>query len=204
MGVPAVFSLMYLPDHYIVKGDGAATAQRIAEEIVAYRWIVLGDMISAIFFLLLAWNLYQLFEDVDRKQARLLVTFVIASATLGLLDVVVLLVPLTIQESTLAAFRFRNLLLGVSESLWGLWLLPFGVLVIKSRVIPKFIGVFLIVGCFAWLVLSAKSIVFPRAHIVESWVFPLTAPGELSMVLWLLFKSVWGPVASRNSVPSLA
>jgi hypothetical protein len=70
-----------------------------------------------------------------------------------------------------------------------LWLLPFGILVIKSGVIPKFIGAFLIMGCAAWLVLSATSIVFPHAHVVDRLVFPLTAPGELSIMLWLFVKS---------------
>src|SRR5215813_7195453 len=34
----------------------------------------------------------------------------------------------------------------------GLWLFPFGVLVYKSRFLPRLLGIWLVVGCFAWLV----------------------------------------------------
>jgi hypothetical protein len=205
MGLPAVPTLMYLPRAFVVSGDAAVTAQRITDGGSLYRLIVLGGLISAVGFLLLAWCLYHLFENVDRKQARLLVMFVLVSVALGVADVVVLSVPLLLQSGasylavlgktqldalTLGTFDMRNHLLGISETFWGLWLLPFGLLVIKSGFIPKVIGVLLIMGCFAWLTLSVISIVAPHAHLVESLVFPLTAPGELSILGWLIVKSL--------------
>ena len=205
MGLPAVPALMYLPSAFVAPGDAAATSQRIAGGASLYRLIVLGDLVSAVGFILLAWCLYQLFENVDRKQARLLVMFVLVSVALGVADVIVLSVPLLLQSGasyvavlgktqldtlTLGAFGVRNLLLGIAETFWGLWLLPFGVLVIKSGFIPRVIGVLLIIGCFAWLTLSVTSIVAPHAHLVERLVFPLTAPGELSILGWLIVKSL--------------
>ena len=205
MGLPAVPALLYLPSAFIVAGDATATSQRITGGASLYRLIVLGDLVSAVGFLLLAWSLYHLFENVDRRQARLLVMFVVVSVALGLADVVVLSAPLLLQSGagylavlgkaqldslTLGAFGVRNLLLGIAETFWGLWLLPFGILVIKSGFIPKVIGVLLIVGCLAWLTLSVTSIVAPHAHLVERLVFPLTAPGELSILAWLIVKSL--------------
>jgi len=213
MGLPAVPSLMYLPNAFVVRGDGAATAQRIADGMLTYRLIVFGALVSVIGFLLLAWSLYHLFEDVDREQARLLVIFVVVSATLGALDVVCLLAPLALQSRadylsaftkpqldamTLGTFRIREAVVHTNQSLWGLWLLPFGVLVIKSGFIPKIIGALLILGCVAWLVLCAQAIVFPTARVVSQVVFPLTAPGELSILLWLIYKSLTlKPLESR-------
>ena len=205
MGLPGVPSLMYLPKAFIVRGDGAATAQRIIDATTTYRLIVLGALVSVIGFLVLAWRLYRLFEDVDPGQARLLVIFVVASATLGAVDVICLLTPLALQSGaaylnaftkpqldamTLGSFHVRDAIIYTNESLWGLWLLPFGILVIKSGFIPKLIGWLLILGCVAWVVLSAQAIAFPHAHSVQSIVFPLTAPGELSILLWLIFKSI--------------
>jgi hypothetical protein len=205
MGLPGPLTLMYLPHSFVVSGDATATAQRMAEGMQTYRWLVLSDLISPIFFLLLAWNLYNLFEQVDRKQARLLVTFVAVSAVLGLVDAVVLMAPLELQSGaaflsafnkaqldalTLGTFKLRDALLVVDEAFWGLWLLPFGILVIKSGFIPKFIGVFLIVGCFAWLALSFLGIVFPHAHRASDIAFYFVQPGELSILLWLLIKSL--------------
>jgi hypothetical protein len=157
-----------------------------------------------IFFVFLALKLYQLFEEVDRAQVRLLVSFVMISVALGLVDVIGLLTPLALQSGagwlaafsktqldamTLGVFSVRNVLLGVDEAFWGLWLLPFGILVIKSGAIPKIIGVFLIMGCVGWVAMSAIFIVAPHAHRLTDIAFMLAQPGELSILAWLLVKS---------------
>jgi hypothetical protein len=74
-------------------------------------------------------------------------------------------------------------------ALWGLWLLPFGLLVFRSGFIPSLLGVLLMVGCFAYLVVSLTSLLFPA---YERIVAPLTvlAVGEILITLWLLIKGV--------------
>ena len=57
MGLPAVPALLYLPSAFIVAGDATATSQRITGGASLYRLIVLGDLVSAVGFLLLAWLL---------------------------------------------------------------------------------------------------------------------------------------------------
>lgn len=72
-------------------------------------------------------------------------------------------------------------------ALWGLWLLPFGLLVYRSGFIPRILGGFLIVGCFGYLSVSVTSLLFPA---YARMVFPLTflAVGEILITLWLLIK----------------
>ena len=94
MALPGVPSLTYLPSTFVIAGDAAATTQRITENILTYRLIVLGALVSMVFFVFLAWSLYHLFEEVDRKQARLLVIFVLVSVAMGVIDVTLLLAPL--------------------------------------------------------------------------------------------------------------
>jgi hypothetical protein len=210
MGLPGPLVLLYLPRAFVVHGDAAATAQRIASNVATYRWLALADLVSPIGFVLLAWSLFNLFEDVDRKQARLLVSFVAVAATLGLVDAALLLVPVVLQSGssylaaftksqldalTLGAFAVRDLLLLVNQAFWGLWLLPFGILVIKSGFAPKVIGFFLIIGCVGWLVLCATGIVFPVSlypgvAVVNRFAFMMVQPGEVLVLLWFIFKGV--------------
>jgi len=69
---------------------------------------------------------------------------------------------------------------------WGLWLLPFGLLVYRSRFLPRFLGVWLIVACFAWLALSFTGLLVPA---YEGTVYTITQPvvfGEVATMLWLV------------------
>ena len=72
---------------------------------------------------------------------------------------------------------------------WGLWLLPFGLLVFRSGFIPRILGVLLMIGCFAHLVVSVTSLLFPAYERTVSRLTAL-AVGELAITLWLLIKGV--------------
>ena len=63
--------------------------------------------------------------------------------------------------------------------------MPLGLLVYRSRFLPRLLGAWLIVGCFAWLALSFTGFLFPA---YEDKVFKITQPvatGELVFMLWL-------------------
>ena len=76
----------------------------------------------------------------------------------------------------------------IDELFWGLWLFPFGVLVMRSGFLPWILGVWLIVNCFAYLAISLTSLLLPDyGTVVYHYVFPVLF-GELAIVLWLLIK----------------
>ncbi len=55
----------------IVFGDAAATAQNIAAAEWQFRICFMGDLLSAVLFLLTAWALYVLLRPVDKNLALL-------------------------------------------------------------------------------------------------------------------------------------
>jgi hypothetical protein len=76
----------------------------------------------------------------------------------------------------------------IAEIFWGLWLFPFGLLVFRSGFLPRFLGVWLMVNCFGYLVLSMTAFFFPA---YSDTVFLFLQPvffGELAIMLWLLIK----------------
>src|SRR5436190_2023242 len=80
-----------------------------------------------------------------------------------------------------------------AEILWGLWLFPFGVLVMRSGFLPRILGVLLVVNCFAYLAQSLTSLLLPSyANVVAQWTFPALF-GELWIMLWLLIKGAKVP-----------
>jgi hypothetical protein len=74
----------------------------------------------------------------------------------------------------------------VNEVFWGLWLLPFGMLVYKSRFLPRLLGVWLMLNCFAYLAQNVTGILLPQyAAVVNKLSLPLQL-GEVAIMLWLL------------------
>src|SRR5262249_53443855 len=72
------------------------------------------------------------------------------------------------------------------EALWGFWLVPFGVLVIRSRFIPKFIGVLLLIASVGYVAMSAAYIGFPSYLAAVDRVGMILIQGEVAAILWLL------------------
>jgi hypothetical protein len=69
---------------------------------------------------------------------------------------------------------------------WGIWLIPFGLLVYRSRFLPRFLGVWLIIGCLGYLGFSFAGFLFPK---YENLAFTYGTPfriSEVATMLWLV------------------
>jgi len=77
----------------------------------------------------------------------------------------------------------------VASIFWGLWLFPFGLLVIRSGFIPRVLGVLLMIAGTAYLASAFATLVLPQyAPLVGKIALPLEV-GELPIIFWLL---IWG------------
>lgn len=220
MGIAGAVNIMYLPLRFFVAGDAAATASNIAANELLYRLCVFSGLVSAIAFLVLALGLYELFGDVDRRQARLLVALVGISAAITVVNLLNDSAPLILLSGAdnLSAFtrselealaqgflRLRAYGININSAFWGLWLLPYGGLVWKSGFVPRFVGVFLIVGGMAYVLMSVTAIVFPAYQATLSrFALPLYAIGEVPILAWLLIRGGRVPLAGPRSVVTTA
>jgi len=203
MGIPAVFSFMYVPRTLIVGGNAAATANNILASQMLFRLGIVAELIAAVFFLLLVMALYRLLSGVNKNLARLMVGLVLVSVAITFVNVLNNIAALTLFRGAdyLSVFdkpqrdALAMLFLGlcgqghtVNGIFWGLWLLPFGLLVMRSRFLPRILGLLLIVNCFAYVAASVTSLLLPAYGNV---VFRASMPallGELWIMLWLLIK----------------
>ncbi len=175
------------------------TTARVAG--LLFRLGIASELISATGFIFLALALYRLFESVDRGQASLMVVLVL-SVPISFLAVVSELGALTVlsgadflsvlggpQREALALVfvRTHGQTLLVNEIFWGLWLVPLGVLVMRSGFAPRVIGALLILAGAAYIVITSVSILLPDFATVVSTIAALPqAAGEVSMIVWLL------------------
>jgi hypothetical protein len=75
-----------------------------------------------------------------------------------------------------------------AEIFWGLWLFPLGVLAYRSRFLPRFLGVWLIINGLAYLAMSFTGLLLPEYEdMVSNVAFPAQL-GEVAFMLWLVIK----------------
>jgi hypothetical protein len=77
----------------------------------------------------------------------------------------------------------------VAAIFWGLWLFPFGILVIRSGFIPRFLSFLLFIAGFAYLVDSFTAVLLPSFRPLVSQVTGILGIAELPIIFWLL---IWG------------
>jgi hypothetical protein len=205
MGVTAPFTLIYLPRKLIVPGNATATASNVLASEMLFRVGIVAVLISSVVFVLLVMALYRLLSGVNKTHASLMVALVLVSVAIGFVNEVNNIAALTLFRGPafLSAFdkprldalgtlflHLRGQGLVVNEIFWGLWLFPFGLLVMRSGFIPRILGVLLIVNGVAYVVASLTSLLAPAyAAVVNRFAF-IPETGELWIMLWLLIKGV--------------
>ena len=206
LGITGAFGIMYVPANIMVAGDATATANNIIDSQFLFRLSMISNLISQAIFVFLVLSLNRLLKEVNPKYAKLMVALVTVSVPISFLNILNLVAAqilvsgadfLTVFDTNqLNAFTllFLNLYehgIYIVGIFWGLWLYPFGMLIIKSKFIPKIIGIFLVIGCFAYLADSFTSLLFPEYKEIVSTIIMLPlALGEFSIIFWLLIKGV--------------
>jgi hypothetical protein len=191
----------YVPGKLIVHGDAASTANNILAHETLFRLGIAGNIIGQAGFIFVALALYDLLKGVNRRRSLLMVLLIVVSVPIVFvneLNAIAALVLvrgadfLSIFEKTqrdALAMLFLNLHhygFVVAEIFWGLWLLPLGLLVYRSRFLPRFLGMWLIFAGVGWVLLSLTGILLPQ---YQDQVNRYSQPaffGEIAFMFWLL------------------
>ncbi len=219
MVITGPFALIYVPNKLIVRGDAAATAGNILAHETMFRLAILADLVGQVIFICLAVALYRLLSGVNKIWAVLMVALVLVSAAVGFVNTLNDIAALTLfrgadflsvfdkpQRDALGMLFIRLHTQGIfiDEMFWGLWLFPFGLLVFRSGFLPRFIGVWLMINCFGYVVLCITALFFP---VYYEAAFRMAQPvlfGELAIMLWLLIKGAKVPTSSSALQPAAA
>jgi hypothetical protein len=206
----APFSMIYVPMKLIVAGDATATAAKILASERLFRAGIVTGLAGHAMFLLVALALYRLFVEVDKHSSVLMATLAIVAVPIGFLNHVNQIAALLLfkgndflsvidrpQLDALGMFYLRLYSNGivVASLFWGLWLLPFGLLVWRSEFLPRVLGVLLGIAGTGYLVACLGPLLFPEFRHAIVQVTTWTNFGELPIILWLTF----GPIRRRTT-----
>jgi hypothetical protein len=73
----------------------------------------------------------------------------------------------------------------VNGIFWGVWLFPFGLLVYRSRFLPRWLGVWLVIAGFGWLAWSVTALLSPQFESAAYRIIQPVVMGEILTMLWL-------------------
>jgi hypothetical protein len=215
----APFRLIYIPTKLFVRGNATATANNIGAHESLFRLGIVSDLLCGIILIFLILALYRLLNGVDPNLAVLMVILGgVLPATIDFVNVLNDAAALILVRSAdfLSVFekpqrdalamlflRAHHQEVLAAEILWGLWLFPLAILVYRSRFLPRFLGVWLIINGFAYLTISLTGLLIAQYEdVVSNYGFPALL-GEMAIMLWLLIKGANSqPVDARTSLPA--
>lgn len=204
------FSLGYVRSNLIVSGDAAATANNIMANESLFRMAIVSNLLAQIFLLFFGLTIYRLFKGVNKTWATVFLTstlVTVAIAVVNSLNNIAALLVLS-KADYLNAFgqeqlnaimmlflRLNNSGQGLLELFWAPYLFALGVLIIKSKYMPKIIGILLIISSFGFPVNTFTKLLVPQfypATFTQLAMF-CGALGGIPTMLWLLIKGVKEP-----------
>jgi hypothetical protein len=198
------FSWIYVDSIIYVSGDAAATANNILASEQLLRLGFVSGLVGMICSLVAANMFYKLFKPVNRDLARLMVIFVVVDNSVLFLNTLFKFAPVLLLNSTdyLSAFETSKLQALAMMFLdlykhgewmcaifFGLWLLPIGLLILKSDIIPKIIGILLIISCVFYVIQFFTFFLLPsRFESINPVLEAGASIGEILFFLWILIK----------------
>jgi hypothetical protein len=203
--LPAPFSLIYIPHTLIVPGNATTTANNVVASESLLRLGIGLELFTAAAFLFAVFALYRLLQVVNKQYALLMVILFAVSTPISFLNVLNEIAALILirgadflsvfdkgQLDALAMVFFNLHSNGtvVAGMFWGLWLFPFGLLVLRSGFLPRVLGVMLFIACFGYLLNCVARILFPGYVDIVAPLATALYFGEIPIVLWLLIMGV--------------
>jgi hypothetical protein len=210
LGLSAPIGLLYVPGKLIVSGNATATAENLRASGSLLRLGIASELFHQAVGIFLVLALYRLFKEVDEYLAKQLVILgALVSVPIMFVNVLNEIAALILvsgvdflsvfQKPQLDALaylfiRLHSQGITVASIFWGLWLFPFGLLVIRSGFIPRVLGYLLMIAGTAYLVTAFIVLILPQyAPIVRPVALPLES-AELPIILWL---AIWGARVPR-------
>ncbi|WP_432667613.1 DUF4386 domain-containing protein [Wukongibacter baidiensis] len=215
MTIAAFFSYGYVHSSLIISGDSVATLNKIQASTGLFNAEVLGWLIILITDILVSWAFYIYLRSIHQEYSllaawlRLIYTAILAIAVSNLIQVSSLVNHsgqlFNSSVNSLASQVMMSII--TFESVWslglivfGLHLLVVGLVVLKTKTVPKAISIMLCIAGISYILIHLLHGFFPMLESVTSTLeMILSIPmivGELGFGIWLLIKGGKAPLTN--------
>ena len=206
------FGLSYVRSSVIVTGNAAATAANVLAHESMFRAAIVSTLLSNVLLLFFGLALFHLFREFHRVLATVLLTSILLTVALGVVtqfssfgallvlgqaDYLQAFTPEQRNAMAMLFLRLGNTGQGLLEVFWTPYYFSFGLLIVKSRYLPRILGVLLMVMSVGYALNLATKFLMPQFHplLFTQLAMTLGALGGIPAVLWMLIK---GPAVDRS------
>ena len=218
---------MYIGGSLVVNGNAAATAANVLGNESAFRIGVAGNLVATICYLLATILVYKLLKPVNSTLSLAAAVFSLLGCAAGAVVTLLNFAPLALLKGAahlgvftteqLQALALTSFSLGMRANevglvFFGLHIGIVGYLILTSALVPRVLGVLLMIGGLCYVLQSFAS--FLAAPFATSLFPVILMPAffaELALTLWFLVKGVkvrrgassGDPASSHALAPSL-
>jgi len=197
---------------HIGLGDAQQIYRSITTDLMSFRIGLMVSLVSGFLFLMAAWGLFVLLRPVNRELALLFLLLNavgVAVQCASLLQLVPAMLigsgqpipPATSAEaSALIAITTYRVGFVTAQLFYGTWLFPLGYLVWKSRFLPRFLGVLLLLDGVGEMVWVVQGLVLPAYPGIKVPGTAVSLVAEVGLALWLVIRGVKAATPTKDRV----
>ncbi len=192
---------------FVLLSWGLAASLTIAAAGLLFRVGIGSELFHQAISIFLVLALYRLFKPVSEQHARLVVILgALVSVPIMFTNVLNEIAALTLvngadflsvfsksQLDSLALLflRLHEQGIDIVSIFWGLWLFPYGILVIRSGFIPRTLGVLLFIAGTGLLASSFTSLLLPKSGHLFGQIATVCDIGEFPTIFWFFIRALW-------------
>lgn len=198
-------------------GSADQLYQTMVADAASFRLGLVIALISAFLFLVAAWGLYVLLRPVSEQLALLFLLLNAVGVAIQAASMLSLVHAMALGDGTsrmhaysaaeiegLAYLSINTYRTGfvTAQLFFGTWLFPLGYLVYRSRALPRFLGVLLMLDGVGVLIWFFQALLLPDQQAIIYPGLAVSFVAEVGLALWLLVMGV-KVVDSRSGPPGL-
>jgi hypothetical protein len=195
----------------LLAGDSPVVLERLTTSQTLFNLAFAASVLGFAAWAVLGTLLYRLMSWAGRIPGLLMLLFAVAGTAMNLIALLPLLPLIRLAGAGMDANSLApivhsyNRLVLLAQVFSGLWLFPFGWLVLRSRIAPRILGFCLFAGGLFYLLVFATAFAPGLDQVMAYRIVSLPTGilgfiGELGMCVWLL-KGVSEPDLARAAQP---
>ncbi|MEM8937960.1 MAG: DUF4386 domain-containing protein [Bacteroidota bacterium] len=204
-----IFSEAFVRSSLVSYSDASLTVDNILKSELLFRFGVVSDILVLFGDIIIAVLLYFLLKTCNAILALLAVAFrliVVAISSVNVLNLLSVLILIgggdyldtfsvnQIESTLLFLFKWHSYSYDVALAVFSMHCFIIGALFIKYRVIPKLIGIAMLIAACCYFIFTFGRLLWPE---LTQNLYPLILLppllAELALALWLLIKGVYQP-----------